>query len=943
MKSSLTQESFAQFFDNANAPRLGLFRRSHLSLPEPPIRAELFSVERLEQHAESLAIAQRVSSNPRRGRPLTRRLYDNTNVFNKTYCAIVQATSARQPITPAAVWFLDNFHIVYEQIREIKNDLPPGYYRLLPKLSDGPLQGYPRVFGVAWALVAHTDSAFDIHKLTRFVEAYQRIQPLTIGELWALAITLRVTLVENLRRLSDAIVVQLAASQRADEIADGIIGSAQTDPVPTSITLQRLTQAPWSTAFAVELAQRLRDHDPDTTPALRWLSDKLDAEGTTTDQVVREEFQNQSASDVSVRNVITAMRLVSTINWAEFFESVSSVDAVLRAGSRFGAMDFQTRDLYRRAIEELSRGSGLEEAKIAEHAIAAAVRARENATGQPPSLRRETDPGYYLIDRGRPSFEQDLGCPTPFRTRIFRLHSKFGVMSYVGMIAVLTAIILALAIAMIGHQGIGALMSLALGVAGLIPASDISIAIVNRVITRQVGGLPLPGLELRDGIPSDCRTIIVIPTMFTNSASIQDHIQRLEVHYLSNPDENFVFGLLSDYHDAKAEYCEEDNMLLLQAARGIAQLNEQYGPAKSSPRFCLLHRRRTWNAGEAAWMGWERKRGKLHELNRLLRGATDTSFVAIDGRPPVLPQGIRYVITLDTDTRLPIGSAKRLVGKMAHPLNRPMLDPRTNTVTQGHAILQPRVTPSLPIGTEGSLFQRAFSGPNGLDPYAFAVSDVYQDLFDEGSYCGKGIYEVDSFAVALDGKIAENTVLSHDLLEGIFARAGLVSDIEVVEEFPSRYAVSAARQHRWVRGDWQLLPWIVGFRSKADDGVPLSALPLMGRWKLLDNLRRSLSAPTALLALLLGWLQPTRFAAIWTSYIVLTIILPPLLPPIAGIVPRRTGVALRNHLRSLGDDFALGLLQSGFLITFLAHQAWLMVDAVARTLFRLFVRRRNLV
>ncbi len=738
-------------------------------------------------------------------------------------------------------------------------------------------------------------------------------------------------------------MVQLAASQRADEIADGIIGSAQSDPVPTSITLQRLAQAPWSTAFAVELAQRLRDHDPDTTPALRWLSDKLDAEGTTTDQVVRDEFQNQSATDVSVRNVITAMRLVSTINWAEFFESVSSVDAVLRAGSRFGAMDFQTRDLYRRAIEELSRGSGHEEARIAEHAIAAAVRARENATGQRPLPMRETDPGYYLIDKGRPSFERDLGCPTPFRTQIFRLHSKFGVMSYVGMIAILTAIILALVMAMIGHQGIGVLALLALGITGLIPASDISIAIVNRVITRQVGGLPLPGLELREGIPTDFRTIIVMPTMFTNSASIQSLIERLEVHYLSNPDENFVFGLLSDYRDAKAEHCEEDDALLLQAARGITQLNEQYGPAKSSPRFWLLHRQRTWNAGEAAWMGWERKRGKLHELNRLLRGATDTSFVAIDGKPPVLPQGIRYVITLDTDTRLPIGSAKRLVGKMAHPLNRPMFDPRTSTITQGHAILQPRVTPSLPIGTEGSLFQRAFSGPNGLDPYAFAVSDVYQDLFEEGSYCGKGIYEVDSFAAALDGKIAENSVLSHDLLEGIFARAGLVSDIEVVEEFPSRYAVSAARQHRWVRGDWQLLPWIIGSRSKADDGVPLSALPLMGRWKLFDNLRRSLSAPTALLGLLFGWLQPTRVAAIWTSYIVLTVILPPLLPTIAGIVPRRTGVAFRNHLRSLRDDFALGLLQSGFLITFLAHQAWLMVDAIARTLFRLFVRRRNLL
>ena len=943
MTARLTKDLFAQKFDNASSPRFRAFRRSRSRLPEPPIRAELFSVERLEQHAESLAIAQLITSHPKRGRLLAKRLYENTKVFDETYRTIVRATSAHQPITPAAEWFVDNFHIVDEQVREIKNDLPPGFYRLLPKLSDGPLQGYPRVFGVAWAVVAHTDSAFDIQKLTRFVVAYQRVQPLTIGELWALAITLRITLVENLRRLSEAIVVKLSASQLADRIADGIMGTATSDPEPTSKTLHSLAQAPWSTAFAVELAQRLRDHDPNVTPALRWLNERLGAEGTTTDQIVREELQSQSATDVTVRNVITTMRLVSMINWAEFFESVSPVDAVLRAGSSFGTMDFQTRDLYRRAIEELSRGSGHDEPRIAELAIAAANRARESSAGKESTTRRECDPGYYLIAQGRPTFEQDLGCPVRFRTRIFRLHSKLGVTTYVGMIAIVTAIVLALVLLVTGHGGIGRWALFILAIVGLVPASDVAIAIVNRVITRQVDGMLLPGLELRHGIPLEHRTIIVMPTMFVDASSVQKHIERLEVHHLSNPDDNFVFGLLTDWCDAPVQCSADDETLLGGAVKGIARLNEQYGPAGGSPRFFLLHRRRTWNEGEAIWMGWERKRGKLHELNRLLRGATDTTFMAIDGHMPALPSGIRYVITLDTDTRLPIGSAKRLVGKMAHPLNRPVFDARAGRITQGHAILQPRVTPSLPIGAEGSLFQRAFSGPNGLDPYALAVSDVYQDLFEEGSYCGKGIYEIDSFEAALEEQIADNTVLSHDLLEGIFARAGLVTDIEVVEEFPSRYAVSAARQHRWVRGDWQLLPWIFGFRFKAHDGARLTSLPLMGRWKLLDNLRRSLSAPAALLAILLGCLQPMRTAEIWTGYILLTIVFPPLLPAIAGIVPRRAGVSLRNHLRSVRGDFALGLVQSAFLITFLAHQAWIMVDAVTRTLFRLFIRRRHLL
>ncbi|MEO6947908.1 MAG: glycosyl transferase, partial [Nitrobacter sp.] len=908
-----------------------------------PIRAELFSVERLVQHAASLAAAQHITHNPKRGRPLAKRLYDNSSVLTETYRAIVWATSAHQPITPAAEWLVDNFHIVDEQIREIKRDLPPGFYRRLPKLADGPLQGYPRVFGIAWALVAHTDSAFDIQKLTRFVEAYQRVQPLTIGELWALAITLRITLVENLRRLAEAIQAQQSASGLADALADRILGSAEAHQEPASTILHSLDLVPWSAAFAVELAHRLRDQDPDVTPGLRWLNDKLAAEGTTADQIVREDFQRHSATDVTVRSVITSMRLVSMINWAEFVESVSPVDAVLRGASDFAAMDFSTRDRYRRAIEELARESGRDEVDVAQHAIAAARRAADRASESKSVAPYERDPGYYLIAKGRRAFEKELGCLVPFRTRLFQLNSDLGVMSYVGMIAAVSAIVLALTLLAVAYVEVGGWPLLVLAIVGLIPASDVAVAIVNRTITRQVGGKVLPGLELRHGITPELRAIVVMPTLLAGVTAIQRQIERLEDHYLSNPDDNLLFALISDWRDSATEHDADDERLLHKAATGIAQLNARYGIAGGAARFFLLHRRRLWNESEGAWIGWERKRGKLHELNRLLRGATDTTFIPIDGHAPSLPAGIRYVVTLDADTRLPIGTVRRLVGKMAHPLNQPSFDPQAGVVVRGHGMLQPRVTPSLPMGSEGSLFERTFSGPNGLDPYALAVSDVYQDLFEEGSFCGKGIYEIDGFEAALEGQIPEDSVLSHDLLEGIFARAGLVSDIEVVEEFPSRYAVASARQHRWVRGDWQLLPWIFGFRRKARDGSRNTPIPLMGRWKVLDNLRRSLSAPAALLALLIGWLLPMTAAVIWTAYILLVIALPPLLPAIAGVVPLRTGVSLRNHLRTLRGDFALGLVQSAFLITFLAHQAWVMVDAVVRTLFRLFIRRRHLL
>ena len=922
-----------------NIPGLHIFRRNTLREPGPPIRAELFSIERLEQHAESLAQAQHVDPRQRRGRPIAPRLYENNIVLVEAYREIVKAARAGQPISPAAEWLLDNFHVVDEQIREIKNDLPPGFYRMLPKLVDGPLAGYPRVFGIAWAVVAHSDSAFDIERLTRFVEAYQRVQALTTGELWALAITLRITLVENLRRLAETIAARLQAVQIADRLADRALGTARTEPDAT--ILQALNQTPWSTAFAVHLSQRLRDRDPDKTPMLRWLNEKLSAAGLSSDELLRDEVQRQSAMNVTVRNVITSMRLVSMVNWPEFFENVSPVDKVLRAGSEFAQLDFQTRDLYRRAIEEIARGSSLEEQEVAARAIAAARHVPDKP--EPGGMmRREREPGFYLVADGREPFEKALGCRPPLKTRIFRAQSRIGVISYVALVGLVTLISLALALLAVNHAGIFGSMLVVLGVVGFVPASDIAVALVNRFITAQVDARLLPALELKEGVPSDMRTIIVVPTLLTAVPDIREQIEHLEVHHLSNSDENFIFALLSDWRDATEEITPEDDVLLAEAAAGIAALNERYGPAGNSARFFLLHRRRVWNEGEGKWIGWERKRGKLHELNRLLRGANDTTFLTINGDAPSLPQNVKYVITLDADTRMPIGAARRLVGKMAHVLNQPRFNPQTGLVERGHAILQPRVTPSLPIGSEGSLFQRVFSGPNGLDPYALAASDVYQDLFREGSYVGKGIYHVDIFEAAIDGQIPESRVLSHDLLEGILTRAGLVTDIEVVEEFPSRYDVAAARQHRWTRGDWQLLPWIFGFNAVNGQGRR-TQIPLMGRWKLLDNLRRSLSAPAALLAMLIAWLLPVTAAFVWTAFIVATVAVPPLLPAISDLKPPRPGISLRNHFQAMGRDVMLGILQSAFLITFLAHQAWLMVDAVTRTLCRLFIHRRRLL
>jgi len=414
--------------------------------------------------------------------------------------------------------------------------------------------------------------------------------------------------------------------------------------------------------------------------------------------------------------------------------------------------------------EELARGSAHSQPEITRRAIAAAARHGGGARTAGEALpEREADPGYYLIAGGRLEFERSIGFRPPLASWLRRLNARVGIGGYILVIATVAVAFLAVALAVPWQMGVDGWRLALLALLGTIPSIDLATAIVNRDAANQFGATTLPGLDLREGVPREFRTMVVVPTLLTTPAAIAEQVARLEVHHLASPDGDLRFALLSDWEDADRETLETDSALLAAAVSGIAELNRRHASAVDGERFLLLHRRRVWSEGQRQWMGWERKRGKLHELNRLLRGAHDTTFVATGGHAPTVPPDVRFVITLDADTRLPREAARRLVGKMAHPLNRPRFEAATGRVVEGYGILQPRVTPSLPIGREGSVFQRVFSSSSGIDPYAAAVSDVYQDLFGEGSYSGKGIYDVDAFEASLAGRVPENALLSPNL------------------------------------------------------------------------------------------------------------------------------------------------------------------------------------
>ena len=897
---------------------------------EDPIRAELFSAAHLEKYAETMASQHIISSDPSKGINLATRVAANEDVLIESFQLIVKYVREERSITPAAEWLIDNFYIVEEQLKDIRDHLPPEYYKELPKLSSGDFVGYPRVYAIAWEFVAHTDSLFNPELLKIVLKSYQKIRPLTMGELWAISITLRVVMIENLRRMSARIVGSQMARAEADHLADELLGLGGIIRRTDEEIINSLNQLPLKKGFAVQLIQRLRFQEGVAVSILKWLDERLSSERLDADTIVQEEHNNQTTANVTVRNTINSMRLMSSLDWRDFFEEVSLVDEKFQENTIYSQMDFATRDTYRHSLEELARGSKLSELEVATILVEKTVKELEgNASNQ-----KRLDLGFFLISSGRYEFEKELLFKVKMRNRLLRLYLRHREFIYIGSIIFFALFFVNLCLKY--SLLIDPRQFYFLGVLGFFPASELAITIVNRLTVYSLAPRHLPRFDLSKSIPKNLKTFVVVPTMLTNPDDIARQVEQLEVHYLSNPDDCVFFALLSDWRDSSTEHLDMDDSLLSIAIKQINFLNNKYGASSNGKnRFYIFHRFRKWNISEQKWIGWERKRGKLHEFNRYLRGATDTSFIISDELRLDIPDDIKYVITLDADTKLPRGAVEQLVGTFAHPLNHPKFNVKLNRVVEGYGILQPRITPTLPEESDTTFFQRLSSGPCGIDPYAAAVSDVYQDLFGEGSYTGKGIYNVDVFEQALKGRTPENRLLSHDLFEGNFARTGLLSDVEFFEDFPSNFEVAEARNHRWTRGDWQLLPWILGRGG--------NSISIIGRWKMLDNLRRSLVAPMIFFLIISLLVIPNIIIGPWIILSLCSLGFSHLLPFFEDIFSYQKKIPFDLQMRSLMEDLFLGLSRIFLNIIFIPYHTWVHLDAIFRTLLRLVFTKRKLL
>ena len=906
---------------------------------EAPIRAELFGLDRLEALARRLASAAVVEPELKVGDLLLRRFAESGQVLVRTHRRIVGEVDRPEGRGIDAEWLADNFHIVEDVLREVKQDLPGGYYSELPKLAVGHVRGYPRVYTLALALVAHTDSELDEHRITRFLQAFQSVVPLTIGELWAVPTMLRLVLVENLRRLAERMVRSWDESRLADDwVAEHLPApatdeaEAEPEPVPTADVppFPTLTDP-----FVVRLVRLLRDRGASAAPTLRRLEALLADRGSDSSQVLRDEHRRQAANQVSVGNCVISLRLLSVIDWNVFFEENSAVEVLLldEPSGIYARQDFATRDRYRRVVEKIARRSKVSEEVVARRAVdlARAGMAESPAKGHV---------GYYLIDKGRPALHREFAYHAPWRERLHDLALAYPLKTYFGSIVLLMlALIAPLVLAGLhGMAPVGVGLVVLLVLALILPASDIAVGLVNHVVTLLMPPRKLARLDFKEGIPADCSTFVAVPSMLVGATSAAHLLERLEITYLANPDPQLRFALLTDFADAKEEHRPEDDSYIRAGLDGVRALNQKYA-GEGPDKFFLFHRRRSWNPVQGCWMGWERKRGKLSEFNRLIRGDRDTNYVVQSAEPASLPH-IRFVITLDADTVLPRESARRLVGTIAHPLNAPRFDQSKRRVVEGHGVLQPRVSYHLFAATR-SRFAGLLAASAGIDPYSNAVSDIYMDLFDSGSFTGKGIYDVDAFEAANGHTFPDDQILSHDLIEGNYARAGLVTDVELFDDFPPRYHAYALREHRWARGDWQLLPWL-GRTVPTPDGPNPNPLPLLERWKVFDNLRRSLVPPALVLLLVLGWTVLPGSPWLWTAF-ALAVPSLPILQLILGAIYSAIRGGSPAALTGIGHHLPATAGQSALWIAFLADQARRLVDATVRTLNRLYVSHRRLL
>ncbi len=906
---------------------------------EEPFRSELYSSDQLERHGKVVAQSHKLQ----KALPvdkLLKRLEDNERTLLEVRNLLVESIRSGKTITPGAEWLLDNFYLIEEQVVIARKHLPKGYSEALPYLAEGNSAGMPRVYDIVLEIISHSDGRVDVGSLTGFVASYQAHNILTLGELWAIPIMLRLAVIENLRRVSHKIALDMIDHNLADHWADKMIDTVKESPGNLILVIADMarSQPVLDSHFVACFTRKLQGKGPALALPLNWMEQQLSGMGINSNDLVLQENQKQAIDQVSVRNSIGTLRFIGASDWREFVETLSSVEQVLRqdVAGTYPLMDFATRDRYRHVVEGISKSCDLSETEVAKKVLELTKNNKEEGG----HTERKKHVGYYLIDKGLRQAEKETCMRYTLRQRINRFTGSMPVAIYLFSIFFLAIAFASFLFYIAYTYGNFSWKILTFtGILSFLGSLQLAVSLVNWLSTIWVKPHLLPRMDYSEGIPSECRSLVVIPTMLSSEEYIEELIEGLEIRYLANREKNLHYGLLTDFTDANAATMPLDETLVALVKNRIEGLNKKYKTPEEHT-FFLFHRPRTWNAREKKWMGYERKRGKLAALNALLRNRGRKDFSLVVGDIMIL-HNIKYVITLDSDTQLPRESVWKFVATMAHPLNRAIYNYDKKRVTEGYGILQPRVEPSIPK-TATSLYLRMQGNLSGIDPYTQVSSDVYQDVFGEGSFIGKGIYDVDIFEQALEGVFPENRILSHDLLEGNYTRSGLISDVHLYEESPAQYQIDVKRHHRWIRGDWQIGAWMLPFVTNGSGRLVKNKLSALSRWKIFDNLRRSLMSLSLTLLLLMGWfILPLPW--FWTAAVTVIVLLPVMAAAGWQLINKPEDLTIDSHLFEVGIAVRDFLIRFVFGLAVLPYEAYKNLDAIVRTNWRMIITKRKLL
>ncbi|TDT61306.1 GH36-type glycosyl hydrolase domain-containing protein [Fonticella tunisiensis] len=873
-------------------------------------------------HGKNIAKDHIVSKQGEYNKLILNRLDNNFIRISRVYRFLKDRAKNNKSLCPASEWLLDNYYIIEEQVKWIMANCSRRFLKKLRTIQSGSLKGYPRTFAICLELINHTDGKLDKKQIIEFIKAYQTIEPLSMAELWSISTMLRIALVEKIADICQVISDIHKEWSNVERFKGKDHNEIFNEIKKTFTSMDSINYA-----YIERLSRFIKSLEVNEEELFRYIDDRLHEFNTSMEEVIKHEHNEQAALKISIGNCITSLRLISALDFNEIFESLSHVEGILRKdpSGYYMEQDFESRNYYRRQVEKIAERYKVSEIQVARTALDCTLKYEDIS-------KASSHVGYYLAGKGRTYLIRDIEKnPSGLKKNVLAV--------YVLPVAIITAI-LSLGLALYSYTSAvkAPLLIAALTlIIALIPSSEIAVTITNWIITHLKTPDFIPKLELRNGIPEECTTIIIVPTILPNVKRVIELIRNLEVTYMANNEDNIYFALVGDLKDSGSEFNDEDEDILNTARDMIEELNRKYGDNK----FYFLCRRRIYNDRQGRWMGWDRKRGAVLEFNRLIKGDKNTTFSTITGNIENLKRA-KYVITLDADTILPIGRARSLIGAISHPLNKAVFDDKKGIVIEGYGLIQPRIGINI-VSTNKSLFTRIFAGSGGIDPYTAAVSDVYQDLFHEGIFTGKGIYDIDIFIKALDEAIPENTLLSHDLIEGSYLRTGLATDIELIDGYPEKYSSYIMRLHRWVRGDWQTIRWLFPYIKNRYGKRIKNPISLLSRWKLFDNLRRSLVSTSLMLVIISGILFLPGTPSLWLSFAVLTVFLPILLN-LADYL------ALKYYncpgIRVNGDliyGFKAAFYQCLLNFIFLPYHSYIMMDAALKSLYRVFVSKRNLL